>query len=56
MRLQNLKIGVGRLKGIDFFSANSLTNRENNGDFKKSRQINIITGNDPVLHPRSKEK
>lgn len=52
----NLRIGVGKLKGIDFFSANSLTNRENNGDFKKSRQMNIITGNDPVILVVKKNK
>ncbi len=56
MKQTNLRIGVGKLKGIDFFSANSLTNRENNGDFKKSRQMNIITGNDPVILVVKKNK
>jgi hypothetical protein len=52
----NIRIGVGKLKGIDFFSAQSLTNRDENGDFKRSRQISIINGNDPVILVIKKNK
>ncbi|CAJ37596.1 Z1 domain-containing protein [Methanocella arvoryzae] len=52
----NIRIGVGRLKGIEFFSAQSLTNRDENGDFKKHRQISIINGNDPVILVIKKNK
>lgn len=52
----NIRVGVGRLKGIDFFSAQALTNSTNSGDFKRSRQMSIINGNDPVILVVKKHK